>query len=111
MPFSAEVIGGDVAVIRGSGRLNMLTAPRLDMVLQSVIDRGVQKIVIDLTNIRFLDATGLGAIIRGLKAARALGGDLRLAATGAQPSLVLETSHVDGLLPSHQDPHQAFPSS
>ncbi len=110
MLFPTEVIEGDVAVIHGNGRLNMVSAPWLDRILQSVIDHGSKKIVVDLSDIQFLDPTGLGVIIRGVKAARAVGGDLRLAAAGVQPSLVLQVSHLDRLLPSYETPHRAFAS-
>ena len=108
MFFPTDVIHHDVAVIRGNGRLNMLTASRLDRTVKNVMDRGSTRIVLDLSRVEFLDSTGLGAIISGMKAARAKGGDLRLVAPGPQPTLVLTMTHLDRVLQPYRDVESAF---
>jgi anti-anti-sigma factor len=108
MDFPIDVIDHDVAVIRATGRLNMLTAARLKRTVLSVLDQGGAKVVLDLSAVEFLDSTGLGAIIAGMKAARIEGGDLRLVAPGPQPSLVLTLSNLDRAIPSYLDVHSAY---
>ncbi len=108
MYFPTEVIAPDVAVIRGTGRLNLLTAPQLDRTVRSVLGQGRSKIVLDLSEVEFLDPTGLGAVIAARNAARAQGGDLRLVGPGPQPSLVLTTTHMDRVLAPHPDVHTAY---
>ncbi|WP_108250043.1 STAS domain-containing protein [Planctomonas deserti] len=108
MYFPTDLLTSDVAVIRGTGRLNMLTASRLDRTVRSVLRQGRSKIVLDLSAVEFLDSTGLGAMIAGLKAARAQGGDLRLVGPGPQPSMVLTMSHLDRILTPRRDVHTAY---
>jgi len=98
MYFPTDVIPGDIVAIRANGRLNMLTAPRLARTIRFTMDGGVSRIVLDLSAVESLDSSAVGAIIAGMKAARAEGGDLRLVAPGPQPTLVLEMTHLDRVL-------------
>jgi anti-sigma B factor antagonist len=108
MYFPTDVIHQDVAVIRGNGRLNMLTAARLNRTVENVMDQGRTKIVLDLSRVESLDSTGLGAIIAGMKAARAEGGDLPLVAPGPQPTLVLTMTHLDRVLQPYRNVESAY---
>jgi anti-anti-sigma factor len=92
------VIPGEIIAIRAHGRLNMLTAPRLTRTIRFAMDGGATRIALDLTEVESLDSSAIGAIIAGMKAARAAGGDLRLVSPGPQPSLVLEMTHLDRVL-------------
>ena len=106
--FPSDVIDHDVAVIRASGRLNMLAAARLAWTVRSILNEGRSRIVLDLSAVDFLDSTGLGAVIGGMKAARAAGGDLRLVAPGEQPSLVLALTQLNRVMPSYPDVDSAY---
>lgn len=54
--------------------------------------------VVDLTSVRFIDSSGLGALIGGIRRLREVGGDVTLA--GARPSVarVLRMTGVDRLV-------------
>ncbi len=103
MYFPTDVLDGDVVVIRAHGRLNMLTAPRLERTLQYALGNGNTRIVLDLSEVEFLDSTGLSVMILGMKEARGGGGDLRLVAPGPQPSLVLQLTKLDRVLLAFDD--------
>ncbi|MBN3496576.1 RHS repeat-associated core domain-containing protein [Arthrobacter pascens] len=76
MQFDVEPTSYDGAVIRVSGQLNMVAAPRFrELVAQIVGNEGRTLIVVDLAGADFLDSTGLGALVSGLKIARLAGGD------------------------------------
>ncbi|ALV42431.1 hypothetical protein AU252_15805 [Pseudarthrobacter sulfonivorans] len=80
MQFEVEPTGGDGAVIRLSGRLNMIAAPLFRELVTRIVDQeGRTRIVVDLAGTDFMDSTGLGALISGLKTTRLAGGDLRIA--------------------------------
>ena len=98
MYFPTDVSQGEVVAIRARGRLNMLTAPRLSRTIRSTMAGGATRIALDLSEVESLDSSAIGAIIAGMTATRAEGGDLRLVAPGPQPSLVLELTHLDRVL-------------
>ena len=108
MNFVTDVIQDDVAVIRGDGRMNMLAASSLRRTIQSAMNTGASKLVLDLSKVEFLDTTSLGSIVAGMKAARDIGGDLRITGSGPQPALLLEMSRLNRILLSSADAQSAY---
>ena len=70
----------DFAIIRLDGRFTASGAPLLRNAVSDLVDQGTTKIVVDLGQLQFIDSSGLGALIGGLKTTRVAGGDLRIAA-------------------------------
>lgn len=91
-----------VVVISGTGRLNMVSAPRLKAAIDEYVAAGKARLVLDLSGIDFVDSSGLGALIGGLKVARQAGGDLRISAAGEQVIAVLRLTNLDRILRPHQ---------
>jgi anti-sigma B factor antagonist len=69
---------GDRTVIEVKGEIDVYTAPVLREELTSLIDSEHTTIVVDLTQVSFMDSTGLGVLVGALKKVRTLGGDLAL---------------------------------
>ena len=88
----------DVAVIRPQGRLTMVHAADLRQVVSEAVGDGRTRIVVDLGDCEFMDSSGLGAVIGGLKQARQAGGDLRIAALTPQVMTVLQLTNLDRVL-------------
>lgn len=89
---------GAATVLAPSGRLNMVSAPRFKSCVDEEVGAGNARLVVDLSGVEFIDSSGLGAIVGGLKAARQAGGDLRIAAAGEQVRAVLELTNLDRIL-------------
>ncbi len=98
MEFSTESLGDDTVVVRGDGRLNMVSDPPMREVVTRAIEAGRPRVVVDLSRVQFMDSSGLGALISCLKSAREAGGDLRIVSPSAQVSMVLKLSNVDTIL-------------
>ncbi|KZC95100.1 MULTISPECIES: STAS domain-containing protein [Clavibacter] len=88
----------DVTVVAVTGMLNMASAPELREAVHDALAGGASRIVVDLAEVDFIDSSGLGALIAGLKSARDAGGDLRLSAPGPQVAMVLQLSNLDRVL-------------
>jgi anti-anti-sigma factor len=89
-----------VAVIRVRGELDFGTTPRLVEEMAGLPEPG-QSLIFDLSELRFCDSSGLGALIAAHKATRVAGGRVHLA--GVTP-IVLTAIHVtslDRLFPLH----------
>jgi anti-sigma B factor antagonist len=60
------------------GEVDVATAPALRDELYRLIERGQQRIVVDLGAMEFIDSTGLGVFVGALKRSREGGGELEL---------------------------------
>ncbi|WP_371259213.1 STAS domain-containing protein [Mycobacterium sp. GA-1285] len=86
----------------------MVAAPALRKELHSLIQGGNTRLVVDLSGTEFIDSSGLGALISGLKLARQAGGDLRIAAPTTQVETVLSLTNLDRVLRAHPTADAAF---
>ena len=60
-------------VIAVAGEVDIFTAPELKRAIAAAIDAGARRLVVDLTETRFLDSTALGVLIGAVKRLRPLG--------------------------------------
>lgn len=96
-----------VTVLQCDGRLTMVAAPRLRAVLDETVAGGGHRIVVDLSETSFVDSSGLGALVHGLKATRLAGGDLRIAGAPEQVLAVLRLTNLDRVLRPYSDVSEA----
>src|SRR5687768_8847236 len=85
---------GEFAVVAVVGEMDLASAPRLRERLVDLSDEGRRSIVIDLTRLDFVDSTGLGVLVGGLRRSRDMSGDLVLA---GPPPGVLKMLAITGL--------------
>ncbi|KGM11908.1 STAS domain-containing protein [Cellulomonas bogoriensis] len=71
-------VDGDRTVVDVTGEIDVYTAPVLREELTGLIEREHTDLVVNLTEVKFMDSTGLGVLVGALKKVRTLGGDLRL---------------------------------
>ncbi|MFL6143303.1 MAG: STAS domain-containing protein [Labedaea sp.] len=90
--------GDDAAVIRPSGRLTMVSAPQLRSMVVKAVEEHRIRVVVDLSATEFMDSSGLGALIAGLKTTRQAGGDLRIACMGPQVATIIQLANLDRVL-------------
>ena len=65
-------------VIEVGGEIDVYTAPKLRDTITDLVGAGVYDLIIDLSAVEFLDSTGLGVLVGGLKKVRANDGSLSL---------------------------------
>lgn len=109
MQVDVEPTSYDGAVIRVNGRLNMAAAPRFRQLVAQIVGQDRRtRIVVGLAGADFLDSTGLGALVSGLKIARLAGGDLRIARAGSQVMMVLQLTSLDRILGHRETVEECF---
>jgi anti-sigma B factor antagonist len=69
---------GDRTVVAVTGEIDVYTAPKLREQIVALVDEGQYHLVIDMSGVEFLDSTGLGVLVGGLKRVRAHDGSLSL---------------------------------
>ncbi len=65
-------------IIAVEGEIDVYTAPKLRDKITELVGDGVYHLVIDMEKVEFLDSTGLGVLVGGLKKVRAHDGSLEL---------------------------------
>jgi anti-sigma B factor antagonist len=93
-----EVDQGTHVVLAPEGKFNLVAAPPIKARIDDLVAAGKARVVVDLHAVDFIDSSGLGALIGGLKSTRKQGGDLRIAAAGDQVRAVLKLTNLDRIL-------------
>jgi anti-sigma B factor antagonist len=74
-----------------SGELDLYSARELEAAVLALSDRWPSaQVVLDVGEVTFVDSTGLGVIVRGMRRFRAHGGDVALRGPSHQTMRVLE---------------------
>jgi anti-sigma B factor antagonist len=83
-----------IELVDVEGEIDIYTAPRLRELLIDLVSKNNYQIVVDLEKVGFLDSTGLGVLVGGLKRVRAHDGSLDLVCTREQ---ILNIFRITGL--------------
>ena len=81
-------------VIEVGGEIDVYTAPKLKERLVSLVESGSYQLIVDMESVEFLDSTGLGVLVGGLKRVRAHEGWIDLVCT---QSRILRIFRITGL--------------
>jgi anti-sigma B factor antagonist len=76
------------------GDCDLYAAPAFAKAMQSHICEGAKKLRLDLTEVAYLDSTGVGAIIRILQEAKRSGCEIRFRGIEGSPRKVLKMSNI-----------------
>lgn len=85
-----------------TGELDAHTAPQVREVVEAAITPST-RLVVDLTDVTFLDSTGLGVFVTALKHLREVDGTLDLVITSPRVLKVFELTGLDVVIPIHED--------
>lgn len=103
-PFEIESIHEQgSAWLKLSGELDIATVPRLEAAVDATLTAGVRTLTIDLTNLGFVDSSGLRMFIVLDQRAAAEGWTLRLTRPPKQAMTVFRVSGVEQNLPFVED--------
>jgi len=91
--LKTEDSGTLIFKLRGS--LDLATAPTVRAALTEATEKGNHDLIVDLTQLEFLDSTGLGVLIGAHRRAAERGGSFRLIATDGPISRLL---NITGLI-------------
>lgn len=90
-------------VVSVAGEIDVYTAPSLRERLAELDAQGISDIVVDMSAVEFLDSTGLGVLVGGLKRARLRGGGLRLVSDQEKILKILRITGLIRVFPIHPD--------
>ncbi|MBK5307189.1 MAG: STAS domain-containing protein [Frankiaceae bacterium] len=96
----SEAVDGATTVLTLSGELDLATAELLRTRVRALVGRGaeVRHLVLDLSDLTFLDVTGLGALLEARRKLTGAGGSLLLRRPRPMVLRMLELLHLDEAL-------------
>lgn len=98
---------GAWTVVEPKGEIDLYTAPTLKDELSALVEKGRERLVVNLDGVEFMDSTGLGVLIGALKRCREAGGELALAAPRETVQKVLRITGLDKVFSLHETVDEA----
>jgi anti-sigma B factor antagonist len=86
---------GEITIIELSGEVDAQRSPEIKSKIRSLIGEGKAKLVVDLAKVKYMDSSGLGVLVSGLKAARKENGDLKLSTLQAEVQNIFELTQLN----------------
>ncbi len=99
---------GDRTVVQVGGEIDVYTAPKLREQLVDLVNAGQYHLVVDMESVEFLDSTGLGVLVGGLKRVRAHEGSLRLVCTQERILKIFRITGLTKVFPIHDSVDEAI---
>lgn len=86
---------GTTTTLRIKGELDALTTPELRPTLDAVVRDGPREVTVDLSDLRLIDSSGVGALVSLFKRIRANGGSIRFVGVTEQPRVIFKLLRLD----------------
>jgi anti-sigma B factor antagonist len=101
--------GIPAVVVAVSGDVDVYSAPELKASLSGV-QSGDTPVVVDLSNVAFLDSTGLGALVEARAASSEAGGTLAIVCSHERILKLFTITGLDGVFSIHSSVDEALAS-
>ena len=102
---------GDRTVLEVGGEVDVYTAPKLREKLVELVGEGHYQIILDMTKVEFLDSTGLGVLVGGLKRVRSHDGSLSLVCNQERILKIFRITGLTKVFPIHDSLDEALQDS
>jgi anti-sigma B factor antagonist len=99
---------GDTFVVDLNGEIDVYTSPKVKDAIGDLIDKGHYNLVINLEKVRYIDSTGLGVLIGGLKRVREHGGTVNLVCTNPQIKKIFDITGLVKIFGIYDDEDAAM---
>jgi anti-sigma B factor antagonist len=92
---------GDTDVLTLRGEIDVYTAPRLRQAIIDLVEGGARHIVVDMGAVDFLDSTGLGVLVGGLKRVKVQDGELSIVTSQDKIRKIFDITGLNKVFPIH----------
>jgi len=92
----------EYAIVDLSGELDAYTSARFREVMIELIEDGRAKLIVSLTNVEYIDSSGLGALVGGLKRASERNGRIVIICHEPQVRKVFEITGLEKVFPLYE---------
>jgi anti-sigma B factor antagonist len=107
MNIASEIIN-EVKVLELSGSFDIYSATPVRYWLEQTLEQPPARIVVDLSNVNFIDSTALAILMQGIKKAREANGDIYICGLQQPVRMVLELTRLDNVFEIYPNKEQAI---
>ncbi len=110
MEISTKSESSTVSIVSLNGALNARSAEEAKQTFRDLSDKGVEKVIVNLKDVPFIDSSGLASLVSGLKTLGGEATNLKLAAPQSQARLLFELTMFDRVFEIHNSVEDALDS-
>lgn len=103
-----ERLADEVGVVTLEGEIDIYSSPQFKEVLLKGIEEGANHVIIDLTDVTFIDSTALGVLVSGAKRVRPRNGSLDIICVDENIIRILEITGLDRIFGIYQSRAEAL---
>lgn len=107
MEFFYDEIDNDVLIIRADGGLNADTGKQFLGDIETLVNAGLRKIIVDCSGLEYVSSFGLGILVRLHKGMKRHGGDVKVAGVKGVLADVLRITRLNTLFDVYGDVNRA----
>ncbi|HEY9763407.1 MAG TPA: STAS domain-containing protein [Trichocoleus sp.] len=100
--------GRTVIILTPTGRLDITTAWQFRLKLQECISRISPHIVVNLSQVNFIDSSGLTSLVAGMRDADKVKGSFRICNVHPEAKLVFEVTMMDSVFEIYETEEDAL---
>ena len=97
----------NTCILAIEGEVDVYTSPQLKQDITQLAEKGVKHLIINLSQVEYLDSTGLGVLIGGLKRLRENEGNMALVGPGMRISRIFEITGLDKIFDIYPSEEEA----
>ncbi len=86
---------GQTVTLKISGELDAVTVVDLRPEIERIVAERVDKVIVELSSLRLIDSSGVGAIVSLFKRLRAEGAQFEVAGVQGQPLMIFQVLKLD----------------
>lgn len=108
MTIERSMIDNQINVLRLSGELDLSSVPEVRRAIRALIEEGNTRFAINLSNLEFIDSSGLGVLVGGLARVREKQGEIKLVCDNRRILRVFEMTRLTQLFEIVEDERTAL---
>jgi anti-sigma B factor antagonist len=99
----SNTVKGKTAVLRIAGEVDMFSSPQARNAIMELVKQRVLKVIVDLSEVSYMDSSGVATLIEGLQLCHKYNGNLVVAGLRDNVREVFELTRLDKIFQIFQD--------
>lgn len=96
------------SILKITGDVDLYSSPQVRKQVVSLISKADKNLLVDLTEVTYMDSSGVATLVEALQLTKKLGGKLKLYSLGTTVKDVFELSRLDKVFDICDNEQQAF---